>query len=74
MGSMAKDRSQPLSEINFHCAHCASAFKAEPGRVEDDAAQAHHPYRYYAPCPKCERECGQAAWEIGLLKDRKSVV
>lgn len=68
MPSMAKDRSQPLSSINFHCAHCAQAFKAEPGRVEDDAAQEHHPYRYYAPCPKCERECEQAAWEKGLLK------
>lgn len=68
MRSMAKDRSQPLSEINFHCHHCAKGFKAAPARVEDDAEQSHHPYRYAAPCPKCERECGQAAWEKGLLK------
>lgn len=68
MWSMAKNRSQPLSEISFHCNHCAKAFKAEPARVEDDSAQEHHPYRYLAPCPTCERECEQAAWERALLK------
>lgn len=68
MPSMAKDRSKPLSEINFHCHHCAKAFKAEPGRVEDDAAQEHHPYQYFTPCPSCERECEQAGWERALIK------
>lgn len=68
MRSMAKDRSKPLSEITFHCHHCAKTFKAEPGRVEDDATQEHHPFRYFAPCATCDRECEQAQHERALLK------
>lgn len=68
MRSMAKDRSKPLSEINFYCKPCFQSFKAEPGRVEDAPEQEHHPYVYYAPCPKCGTECGQASWEKSLLK------
>jgi hypothetical protein len=68
MASMAKDRSKPLSEINFYCKPCFQSFKAEPGRVEDAPEQEHHPYVYYAPCPKCGAECGQASWEKSLLK------
>lgn len=68
MPSMAKDRSNPLSEITFHCHPCAQAFKVEPGRVEDDAAQEHHPFRYFAACPTCARECEQAQHERALLK------
>ena len=68
MPSMAKDRSKPLSEINFYCRPCFQSFKAEPGRVEDAPEAEHHPFEYFAPCPKCGAECGQAAWEKGLLK------
>lgn len=65
---MAKNRSQPLSEINFYCRACFSSFKAEPGRVEDAPEQEHHPFAYFAPCPKCAEECEQAHWERNLLK------
>lgn len=68
MPSMAKDRSKPLSEINFYCRPCFQSFKAEPGRVEDAPEAEHHPFEYFAPCPKCGAECEQAAWEKGLLK------
>lgn len=68
MPSMAKDRSKPLSEINFYCRPCFQSFKAEPGRVEDAPEAEHHPFEYFAPCPKCGEACEQAAWEKGLLK------
>lgn len=63
-----KDRSQPLGEINFHCAPCASAFKGEPSRVEDAPEKEHHPWRYFGTCPKCGAEREQVAWERALLK------
>lgn len=68
MPSMAKDRSKPLGEINFYCRPCFQSFKAEPGRVEDAPELEHHPFEYFAPCPRCGDECEQAAWEKGLLK------
>lgn len=66
---MAKDRSSPLSEITFHCrqASCCQSFKAAPGRVEGDPDQEHHPFRYFASCPKCGTECEQVYWERNLL-------
>lgn len=68
MPSMAKDRSKPLSEINFYCPSCVLSFKAEPGRVEDAPELDHHPFEYFAACPQCQREVEQAAWEKSLLK------
>jgi hypothetical protein len=65
---MAKDRSQPLSEIAFHCNQCCQSFKAAPGRVVDAPELEHHPFEYFAACSKCGRECGQAHWERSLLK------
>lgn len=65
---MAKDRSQPLAEINFHCGPCSSAFKGEPRRVEDAPENEHHPWRYFGACPKCGAEREQAGWERNLLK------
>jgi hypothetical protein len=65
---MAIDRSKPLAEITFYCAPCVQSFKAEPGRVEDVAEQKHHPFAYFAACPKCQAECAQVHWERSLLK------
>lgn len=65
---MAQDRSKPLTEINFHCAPCSSAFKGEPSRVEDAPENEHHPWRYFGACPKCGAEREQAGWEKNLLK------
>lgn len=64
---MAKDRSQSLSEITFHCAQCCQSFKAEPGRVVDAPEFEHHPFEYFAAC-KCGRECEQEHRERSLLK------
>lgn len=65
---MAKDRSQPLSEITFYCKQCCQSFKAEPGRVVDAPEHGHHPFAYFLACPKCDVECEQAHWERSLLK------
>lgn len=64
---MAKDRSKPLSEINFYCRPCVSSFKAEPSRVEDVADRPHHPFEYFGECPKCGREVEQVHWEKNLI-------
>jgi len=69
---MAKDRSQPLSEISFHCSQCCQTFKAEPGRVVDVPEVEHHPFEYFAFCLKCGVECGQVHWEKSLLKAWKN--
>lgn len=63
-----KDRSKPLSEINFYCAPCVKSFKSEPDRVEDAPENEHHPWRYFGVCPRCAEECEQASWERALLK------
>lgn len=68
MRHMAKDRSQPLSEITFYCKQCCQSFKAEPGRVVDAPEHKHHPFAYFLACPKCDVECEQAHWERSLLK------
>jgi len=65
---MAKDRSEPLSEITFYCKTDFLTFKAKPGRVEDAPEQEHHPFAYFSACPKCGGECGQVGWERNLLK------
>lgn len=63
-----KDLGAPMREITFHCGPCCASFKAEPGRVEDDASAPHHPWRYFAACPKCGADCEQAQFERALLK------
>lgn len=69
---MAKDRSQPLSDITFHCSQCCQSFRAAPGRVVDAPELEHHPFEYFAGCPKCGRECGQVHWERSLMKAHAS--
>ncbi len=66
---MAKDWTARISSVNFRCTKCRAAFEGEPDLVEDDAEQAHHPFRYFAHCPECGAEHQpQAAWERALLK------
>jgi len=65
---MAKDRSKPISEITFYCKPCFHSFRAEPGRVEDAPEHEHHPFAYFAGCPRCGNECDQVQWERNLLK------
>lgn len=64
---------KPLGEITFACARCkvegkSYTFRSAPARVEDDADQEHHPWRYFSACPGCGDECEQAGWERALLK------
>ena len=66
---MPKDWTAQISHVNFRCGECRKAFEGAPDLVEDDADQAHHPYRYFAHCPHCgARHQPQASWERALLK------
>ena len=66
---MPKDWTAQISHVNFRCGECRKAFEGAPDLVEDDAEQAHHPYRYFAHCPHCgARHQPQAGWERALLK------
>ncbi|WP_025916153.1 hypothetical protein [Herminiimonas sp. CN] len=62
-----KDHRSQLKEVTFRCGRHGS-FKAEPARVDADPEDAVHPWHYFAPCPDCDAECGQAHWERSLLK------
>lgn len=69
MASMRKsDLGKPLSVISFACKPCKWDWEGEPSRVEDDAEQGHHPWRYFSICPICKAEREQAPWERSLLK------
>lgn len=66
---MPKDWSAALSHVNFRCAECRTSFSAAPDLVEPLPEQAHHPWQYFANCPKCSAEHqAQAGWERALLK------
>lgn len=62
------DLSKPLKAITFRCQGDSLTFKAEPARIADDPESEHHPYAYFAPCPKCKEECAQAQWDRALIK------
>lgn len=70
MGKERPGQSDPLLKVNFHCRAdwCGNRFSAQPGRVEDCPEREHHPFEYFADCPMCGEESGQAAWEVNLLK------
>ncbi|MGE0358669.1 MAG: hypothetical protein AB7P08_17335 [Burkholderiales bacterium] len=57
-----------LLQASFHCKPCQHRFEAAPVRIEDLPEDTWHPWRYFAPCPKCGAEASQAAWERALLK------
>jgi hypothetical protein len=66
---MAKDWTAQLSQVNFRCDGCKHAWEAEPDLIEDAPDLEHHPYRYFATCPKCSAENQpQAAWARALMK------
>lgn len=58
-----------LRQINFFCPDCRHRFVAEldRARVEDAPELEHHPFRYFAECPRCGGEVPQAAWERNLM-------
>lgn len=62
------DRSQPKAEITFRCAACRVTFCAAPGHVEEAPERPWHPWAYFAPCPECGAESGQASWEAAAFK------
>lgn len=66
---MAKDWAAELLSVNFRCGECSHAFGQKPDLVEDAPELDHHPYRYFAHCPRCAAENQpQASWERALLK------
>ncbi|RYH42355.1 MAG: hypothetical protein EON54_17815 [Alcaligenaceae bacterium] len=66
---MAKDWSSQLSQVNFRCGRCKSAWTAVPDLIEEDSTAEHHPWRYYVNCTTCATEHQpQAGWERALLK------
>jgi hypothetical protein len=65
---MAKDRSSPLSAITFYCKPDKHTFTVEPRRIISAPELEHHPFEYFADCPKCGTECGQVHWQRNLLK------
>lgn len=56
-----------MSEVTFKCAW-HNTFKRAPERIDEDAEDLDHPWRYFAPCPHCGAECTQVHWERSLLK------
>lgn len=36
--------------------------------MEDEPEQEHHPFLYFAPCPKCGSECEQVYWQKNAMK------
>lgn len=58
----------PRAEVTFQCRPCKRTFSAAPARTEDAPELEHHPWRYFAACPGCGEEVGQAPWERALLK------
>ncbi len=36
--------------------------------MEDEPEQEHHPFLYFAPCPKCGGECEQVYWQKNAMK------
>lgn len=66
MPKFAPDK--PRDTVNFYCGSCRITFDVRPLRVEDDASQAHHPFRYIGKCPDCGAEVGQAPWDKALQK------
>lgn len=64
-----KDWSEKLDAVNFRCDGCKHAWEAVPDLIEDAPELLHHPYKYFATCPECEREHQpQAAWAKALMK------
>lgn len=58
----------PLDEITLRCLECKVNFKTTTPRVQDAPERDWHPWRYFAPCPDCGKECEQVYWERNLLK------
>lgn len=68
MGNPHGKSSDPMKLVAFVCRECRHAFEAEPGRADPTPEVEHHPWSYWAECPACGEEAGQAAWQRNLLK------
>ena len=67
---MPKDWTKELDRLNFRCqvVTCRATWAGKPDLVEPDEEAQHHPFRYFATCPRCKAENQpQAAWERSLL-------
>lgn len=61
------DSPSQLTKVTFLC-QCGQRFAREPDRIDDYPEDAGHPWAYFAVCPDCTREAGQAPWERNLMK------
>lgn len=57
-----------LAIVRFHCEECDERFEREPARIVDAPEDAHHPWRYFSPCPACRAEAPQERQHRHLLK------
>lgn len=64
---MGKQRGR-LEEVRFLCVECDWRFDAAPVRVEETPEDDWHPWRYFARCTLCDRECEQEPRSRHLLK------
>ncbi len=61
-------KTEPLDEITLRCLDCRLNFKSTTPRIDDAPEREWHPWRYFALCPECGKECEQVYWERNLLK------
>ncbi len=66
---MAKfDPAAPRASVTFQCRQDKHTFDAAPARIAAAPELEHHPFRYFALCPKCGDEVEQAPWDRALQK------
>lgn len=67
---MGKAQHEQRQQVTFRCSDelCRHRFQAKPDRVDDFPEQNFHPWAYFAKCPRCGSEAGQAAFERNLMK------
>jgi len=61
-------RRDKLATVRLHCPECDHRWAGEPGRVVDVPDKSHHPWDYFAECPRCGEEGHQDGREQALLK------
>lgn len=66
------NESDNFESLAFHCAisrdGCGARFKSTMYRTEPHLDRAWLPVRYFAVCPKCGEEAGQAGWQLAQWK------
>jgi hypothetical protein len=59
---------QKLTTCHFYCPECRYRFEAEPDHIVEANEKVHHPWRYFAACPKCGHDrARQESWEQNMM-------